>query len=223
MQLAQTDWMQCARSAPVALALVAGAACGGGERCELGAMADTTGWQVVDAGPFVFKLPPGYRDQYPLGTDSYVGWWTHGERSIRFSWGPHNGDPRQPPNDYGGPLCETRIGGRTALVRTTREAGDSLYHVGGWWEKPDSMGANLYVAATAPADDSEGRRIAATVIRTVRVRTAWSDEDRARFTYRLCEISRVIDARAGMQRSPADEPRNCPAVRPPPPVYDSVR
>lgn len=189
-------------------------------------MADTAGWQVFDAGPFVFKLPPEFRDEHPIGTDSYVGLWKHGQRTILYTWGPHTSDPREAPRGSRSPFCETRIGGRAALVEDVRVPGPTgrYYHVGGWWEKPDTMSANLYVAGMGPEDDAAGRAIAATVIRTVRLRTVWSEDDRRRFTWRVCEISRVNEARAGMERmEPAADPRDCPAVRPPPAVYDSVR
>jgi hypothetical protein len=73
------------KTAAVLLALAAGAACGGEPACPPVAMADTTGWQVFDAGPFVFKLPPGYRDEHPIGTDSYAGLWRQGARTLTFS------------------------------------------------------------------------------------------------------------------------------------------
>lgn len=204
------------------------AACGeSGGPCGLGAMADTAGWEVFDAGPFVFKLPPGYRDEHPIGMDSYVGQWSQGERTLFFTWGPYTADPRSQPNASRGTQCETIIGGRTAVVSESRGlalGGGQTYHLGGWWEKPDSMSANLFLGGSGPADDEAGRMIAATVLRTVRLRTVWSEDDRRRFTWRLCEISRVNEARAGIERmEPAEDPRNCPAVRPPPAVYDSVR
>lgn len=215
------------RRAAAAVLLAACAACGGGDACGLGAMADTAGWQVFDAGPFVFKLPPGYRDEFPLGTDSYVGRWKQGAREITFGWGPHTVDPRAQPNASRGTHCETSIGGRAAVVSESRGlalGGGQLYHLRGWWQKPDSMSANLHVGGTGPADDEAGRTIAATVIRTVRLRTVWSAEDERRFTWRLCEISRMNEVRAGIQPAePHVDPRNCPAIRPPPPIYDSVR
>jgi hypothetical protein len=223
-----------AKRIAIFVALLSCAACGGGGACGLGAMADTTGWRVVDAGPFVFKLPPGYRDQVPIGTDSYAGLWTQGERSITFSWGPHTADPRLAPrNPAAPPPCETRIGGRAALVMESVSGPDSArsYNVGGWWEKPDTLSANLYVGGTGQADDEAGRSVAATVIRTVRLRTVWSTADRLRMRHRVCEISRVYDARHKVEYPnaptpvpPASDPRNCPAGPPPPPAdYESVR
>jgi hypothetical protein len=194
--------------------------------CGMGPMEDTAGWQVVDAGPFVFKLPPGYRDEVPLGTDSYVGTWTQGERSVTFAWGPHTADPRKAQGRPPGTVCEARIGGRTALVAESRGralGGGQTYDVGGWWEKADSLGAHLSVRGTGPADDEAGRAIATTVIRTVRLRTAWSREDSLRFHHRLCEISRTAEARAGLPPSTAIDPRQCPASPPPPADYDRVR
>ncbi|HEX2079703.1 MAG TPA: hypothetical protein VHG08_18455 [Longimicrobium sp.] len=215
------------RGMAAVLAAAACAACGQERACELGAMADTTGWQVFDAGPFVFKLPPGYRDDYPIGTDSYAGLWTQGERSITFSWGPHTADPRDPPrNPAAPPLCRARIGGRTALVSQGARGPDSArrYFVGAWWERPDTLGANLYVGGYGPASDSAGRAVATTVVRTVRLRTVWSPQDSARFTWRLCEISRVNHPPSGVEEAaPSRDPRNCPATRPPPAAYDRVR
>ncbi|HST63405.1 MAG TPA: hypothetical protein VLK84_32135 [Longimicrobium sp.] len=225
------------KTGAILLALAAGAACGGGSEtaCGLGAMADTTGWQVIDAGPFVFKLPPGYRDEFALGTDSYAGTWTQGERSITFSWGPHTADPRLSPRGPGAaPPCETRIGGRAALVMEGRDralGGGELYRVSGWWEKPDTLGANLYLGGAGPADDEAGRSVATTVIRTVRLRTAWSARDSLRMHHRVCEISRVYDERHRAEypdapvRVPSElDPRRCPAGPPPPPTdYESVR
>ena len=184
MRRARTGRVRCAKRLAVLLALPVCAACGGGDPCGMRAMADTTGWRVVDAGPFVFKLPPGYRDEFALGTDSYAGLWTQGERSITFSWGPHTADPRLPPRESAAaPACEARIGGRTALVSEGRDralGGGQRYRVGGWWEKPDTLGANLYLSGTGPADDEAGRTLATTVIRTVRLRTVWSAEDSVR-------------------------------------------
>jgi hypothetical protein len=222
-------WMKAA----VLVALPVCAAC---ERdpCGLGTMADTAGWRVVDAGPFVFKLPPGYRDEYPLGADSYVGTWTQGERSVTFAWGPHTADPREPQNRPRGTQCEARVGGRDVVVTESREralGGGQVYDVGGWWQKADSLGASLSLRGTGPADDEAGRAIATTVLRTVRLRTAWSAQDSLRFHHRICEISRVAEARFKAEHPdapspvpPGADPRNCPAgPAPPPPDYDRVR
>ncbi|HYW11578.1 MAG TPA: hypothetical protein VE871_06455 [Longimicrobium sp.] len=212
------------KTGSILLALPAVVACGGEPACRLEAMADTTGWKVVDAGPFVFKLPPGYRDEHPIGTDAYAGSWTQGARTIRFAWGPHTADPRRSTNPAEPPLCRMRINGRTALVAYTVfvPGGERRYHVGGWWQKPDTMSANLHLAGSGPAADSAGRAIAWTVLRTVHLRTVWSADDNARFTHRPCEISRVNEARSGLP-PPDPDPRNCPARPPPPAVYERVR
>jgi len=86
------------------LPLLALAACRGDDRpaaaaadadgCRWGAGVDTAGWEVVDAGPFVFKLPPGFREQVATGTDSYVGTWVSGDRALAFDYGPFTMDPR---------------------------------------------------------------------------------------------------------------------------------
>lgn len=216
-------------------ALTALAACGGGDACGMEAMADTTGWRVVDAGYFVFKLPPGYRDEVPIGSDSYVGEWTRGGRSVRFSWGPHTGDPRDEPQRPGDlPMCEARVGGRTAVLREARyTAPDSSarFEAGGWWDRPDTLTAPFYLAAGAPADDTAGQRVARTIVRTVRLRTVWSAEDNLRHRHRLCEMIRVYEARLRAQYPdgptpavPPDAQRLCPTGPPPPPPdYESVR
>ncbi len=118
-----------------------------------------------------------------------------------------------------------RTGGRTALVADTTltASGARIHHVGGWWEKPDTLSANLHLGGSGPAADSAGRAIAWTVIRTVRLRTVWSADDNARFTWRLCEISRVNAERSGIAPAPGGDPRNCPASPPPPAVYEQVR
>jgi hypothetical protein len=219
--------MRVGRNVILLIVPLAGAACGEGDPCGLGAMADTTGWRVMDAGPFVFKLPPGYRDEHALGTDSYAGLWTQGERSITFSYGPHTADPRRPEARPRGTLCEARIGGRTVQVSEAREhaAGPGLaYRVGGWWEKPDSLYANLYLGGTGPADDEAGRAIAATVLRTVRLRTVWSRADSVRFHHRICEISRAYGPPPDAVQPAAPDSLGCPnGPPPPPPDYEGVR
>lgn len=216
------------RSAAAAIGLLLScAACGGGEpACALGTMADTAGWQVFDAGPFVFKLPPGYRDEVPIGTDSYAGLWRHGARAITFSWGPHTADPRRPPRNASASLCKARIHGREVIVMRSVSGPDSApsYNVGGWWEKPDTLSAGLYVGGFGPAQDEAGRAIATAVLRTVRLRTAWSAADSARFTHRLCEITRLNTPPDRVPSAePFRDPRNCPATRPPPADYEQVR
>lgn len=224
--------MRCPMMAAVVATSFAAAGCGGGSGCELGAMADTTGWQVVDAGHFVFKLPPGYRDEMPRGIDSYIGRWNRGERVISFDWGMWTSDPRQPRGEPRPPrICKARIGERKALLRETRqtaEDGSEWYVVRGWWRgkrEPGGSPAHLSLGGHGPMQDTAGRAHALTVIRTVRIRTRWTPQDRLRFRHRICGRMRAEIARMPQPYPPDVESlRRCPpGPPPPPPDYESVR
>lgn len=219
------------RVAAIAGACVTMAACGGGSGCEMGAMADTTGWQLVDAGPFVFKVPPGYHDEMPRGIDSYIGRWTRGERVISFDWGQWTSDPRERRDQPVPPrICKARIGRHKALVMDMRrtEAGREWYIVRAWWrgkETPPESAAHLSLGGYGPVADTAGRAQALTVIRTVRLRTRWSAQDRLRFRHRTCERMRADLARTAEPYPPdVASLRDCPpGPPPPPPDYESVR
>lgn len=232
MQRSRTGWMRRAKLLAIILALGVGAACGDGDACGLGPMADTTGWQVVDAGDFVFKLPPGYRDEMPRGIDSYVGRWKRGERWVGFDYGQHTSDPRgrnrSNPDER---LCRERIGGRTAILRRppVSPAAPRRYGLDAWWRSTNSKDervAHLSMHAGAPWNDAEGRSVAATVLRTVRFRTRWTAQDRLRQRHYGCARLRAEAARTPHPHPPsfAEELRACPTGPPPPPPdYESVR
>lgn len=225
--------MRCVKTALIVVASVVMGACGGGSGCGMGAMADTTGWQVVDAGPFVFKLPPGYRDEFARGIDSYVGHWKAGQRSITFDWGPYTGDPRDHRGQPGAPrICNARIGGRNALVaevRQAHESGGEVYLARGWWrgkrEPPDGPLAHLSLGGSGPAADTAGRTQALTVIRTLRFRTRWTAQDSLRMRHRACDVMRAEVARMPEPYPlDAEKVRACPrGPAPPPPDCESVR
>jgi len=221
------------------------AACGDGEPaarageeqadgCRWGAAVDTAGWEVVDAGPFVFKLPPGYAERVATGVDSYVGTWVAGDRAIAFDYGRFTGDPRERGDTVpGGWSCVSQIGGREAVVRAggrevAAEPGRVVGHdvVEGWWRE-GGMGNHLLVIGWGPAADSAGRAAALAAIRSVRFRTAWSPADSLRQLHRFCGTLRAQAARDTTYRRSLEEWRAaCPAdgaPPPPPPDYESVR
>ncbi len=60
--------------------------------CEL-ASANTAGWQEVDAGPFLIRLPAGYRKIDVHGIDSLVGRWELSAiQLVTFDWGQFSDD-----------------------------------------------------------------------------------------------------------------------------------
>jgi hypothetical protein len=224
-----TGW---ARFAAVALALGC-SACGGGGGCGAGALVDTAGWQVVDAGPFVFKVPPGYRQERVQGVDSYVGRWTEGERAAGFAYGQYTRDPRlRRGQDNAGRICTAHFGGREVAVEETEwkdARGQAHYAILGWWrlgpEQNDTLGQpHLRLHASAPATDREGQARARGIVRSVRIRTAWTEQDRLRERHRQCRDLR--DHLAGRPPGAGEEQvlRRCPSGPPPPPAdYESVR
>ena len=223
-----------ARLAASAALLLTAAACGGGGGCGTGAMADTAGWRVVDAGPFVFKVPPDYREEHVQGVDSYIGRWVQGGRSVDFDFGPYTSDPRlRRGPDPRGRVCTARIDGReVAVVETehTDHGRRKRYTILGWWQggpaPHDTVAGqpHLRFHASAAADDREGRAEARTIVRSVRIRTQWTEEDRLRDRHRQCR-----DLRAYLRRQPPtsafdQDLRRCPTGPPPaPPDYESVR
>lgn len=230
MRSAPAGWVHMVIAAA---GLLTCAACGGGDRCGMGAMADTTGWQVVDAGPFVFKVPPGYRDQRMRGIDSYVGAWAQGERGISFDWGPYSSDPsvRRDPESPAR-TCGVRIAGRRVVLEENewRDAdGKALYGIRGWWrggpESNDVVSGQTHLSfgGSVPAADRIGRREAMTIIRTVRIRARWTDADRLRQRHAACD--RLRQESIDPVRDPylAEELRRCPPGRPPPTDYERVR
>ena len=225
--------MTFVRTALIGGALTAAAACGGGSGCGAGAMADTAGWQVVDAGPFVFKLPPAHRREPGFGVDSYVGRWSHGERLMGFDYGQYTRDPRRAPGrEREGRVCTERIAGREVAVHEMKQAapeGKRHYRFVGWWrlgpERDDTLGQpHLRLSASAPAQDAEGQAQARAIVRSVRIRSVWTEQDRLRDRHRQCRDLRE-HARGQPPNSYVDqELRRCPSGAPPPPAdYESVR
>ncbi|HEU4454031.1 MAG TPA: hypothetical protein VFR81_13270 [Longimicrobium sp.] len=231
--------------APILL-LIALAACRGDEEtaarapgepadgCRWGAAVDTAGWEVVDAGPFVFKVPPGFSERVATGVDSYVGTWVAGDRAIAFDYGPYTTDPRERADTVpGGWSCVTRVAGREAVVRAAgREVpagpGRVVAHdvAEAWWRE-GGMGNHLLVIGWGPPADSAGRAAALAAIRSVRFRTAWSAADSLRQLHRFCRTLRGQAARDTTYRRSLEEwQASCPAADappPPPPDYESVR
>jgi hypothetical protein len=193
---------------------------------------DTAGWQVVDAGPFVFKAPPELREQVVTGVDTYVGTWLAGERALAFDYGPRTTDPRERPDTVPGAgwSCETPIGGRAAVVRASvREvpgaSGATARHAvaEGWWRDAGD-GNRLLVIGWGPAADSAGRAAALAVIHSVRFRTAWTAADSLRQLHRFCRMLQARAARDTASRREWEERRpSCPSGQPPPTDYESVR
>jgi len=133
------------RVAIAGLALAASAACmpgrspaGGLNPCTAPG-ADTTGWTVVDAGPFRFAVPNDYQRRKVQGIDSHVGWWSAPGRSVHFDWGMYSSTL-----DESATLlrdraeCTTEIGGHPAKVVGGFDAE-------GRWEE---QGRKYVVAAT---------------------------------------------------------------------------
>lgn len=225
--------MPYVRLSLIVAASVAVGACGGGSGCGTGAMADTTGWQVVDAGPFVFKVPPGYREEVAQGVDSYIGAWHQGARSAGFTYGQYTRDPRERPRAEGdGRVCTARIAGREVAIQEVEQTdpeGKRHYFVLGWWrlgpERDDTLGQpHLQLHARAPAADVPGCAQARAVVRSVRVRTVWTEEDRLRQRHRQCRDLREHAHGRPPSAVIQEELRRCPAgPPPPPPAYESVR
>ena len=203
---------------------------GAGDGCQWPQPADTAGWTVVDAGPFVLKVPPGFAEQVATGVDSYVGTFVAGNRAVAFDFGPFTTDPRLRDTAGRAWACETTLAGREAVVWAgTRELrADSTRTVRqetaeGWWPA-DS--ANLLVIGWGPEGDAGAVRIAAAVIRSVKFRTAWTAQDSARQLHRFCDTLRRQAERRPAQYGgqwEAWRPRCPTGPAPPPPDYESVR
>jgi hypothetical protein len=209
------------------------AACGRGGGCGMGAMADTAGWQVVDAGPFVFKVPPGYREEVAQGVDSYIGRWHQGARFAGFDYGQYTRDPRQRPRAEGDDrVCTARISGREVAIEETEPPdarGTRRYVFLGWWRlgpvRDDTLGQpHLQLYAYAPADDADGRAEARTIVHSVRIRTVWTEQDRLRQRHRQCRDLREHVRGQPLSATIQEELRRCPSGPPPPPPdYERVR
>lgn len=224
------------------LVLIALAACGdrASERaaarddgCAWPEGVDTAGWRVVDAGPFVLKVPPGFAERVVTGVDSYVGTFVSGDRAVAFDYGPRSTDPRTRDNaapSAEGWSCETLVGGRWAVVRSGErqvEAGPgrtARHQVAeGWWKGSD--GNHLLVIGWGPAADSVTRRQALAVVRSVKFRTVATARDSVRQLHRFCATLRAQAERDTTYRRSWEEWRpTCPSGPPPPPPdYESVR
>ena len=196
-------------------------------------MADTAGWQIVDAGPFVFKLPPEYRREAGFGVDSYVGRWSQGERVMGFDYGQFTRDPRtMRGGEDQGRACTVHIAGREVVIQEMEQAdprGARHHTLFGWWrlgpEADDTLGQpHLRLHARAPADDAVGRAQARAIVRSVRIRTAWTEQDRLRDRHRQCRDLREHARGQPPIASIEEELRRCPSGPPPPPPdYESVR
>src|SRR5262245_3217676 len=97
------------------------------------------GWQEIDAGPFLMKLPAGYRKVDVIGIDSLVGRWEmSATRFVTFDWGPYSNDLSQAGRSLTGLVsCTEMIGGHQATVIVGFDAA-------GQWE---GSGQKLVVAA----------------------------------------------------------------------------
>jgi hypothetical protein len=117
--LAAADrWRRGARHVALVAGVLAAAACAsprvraGVDPCT-GPGADTTGWQVVDAGPLQLSLPAPYEREEVRGIDSFVGHWVApGQRLVAFDFGMYSNSL----NDASTSLvdyreCRTEIGG----------------------------------------------------------------------------------------------------------------
>jgi hypothetical protein len=103
------------------------------------AAASHDGWQDIDAGPFLVKLPVGYRKVDVIGIDSLVGRWEmSATRFVTFDWGPYSNDLSQAGRSLSELVsCTETIGGHQATVIVG-------FDVAGQWEGP---GQKLVVAA----------------------------------------------------------------------------
>lgn len=202
--------------------------------CPWPPFADTSGWAMEDAGPFVMKVPVSLDRQHAGGATGYLGLWAGDNRALAFDYGPMAPDPRgRATGGEQGWLCEAAVGGRPAVVRVgvraveTRPGLWQRHAVAeAWWPAAGPDSARLLVMGWgAEADSATVAREALTAARTVRFRTRWTAADSLRQLHRFCATLRA-QARASEAYRPAWEEwrARCPAGVPPPPaVYDSVR
>lgn len=171
-------WSCPARHAVFTLALAGSAACAQGrpaahavEPCT-GRGADTTGWTVVDAGPFQFSVPPGYQRRPGNGIDSYVGLWeAPGGRTVHFDWGMYSGAlGNYPAHLQDVAECAVEIGGHRAQMargldaQGLRGSGPVYVAVAAWANvRPD---AHLALTAASPA--ASDVPVLVSIVRSVR-------------------------------------------------------
>jgi|GEM_PF-5464736 len=143
------------RLAVVAVTLAASAACAQSRSAPLaldpcaGPGADTTGWQVADAGPFRFSVPPGYQRRTVQGIDSYVGQWGAPGRKVGFDWGMWSSPLDEASTLLQGYVeCTVEIGGHPARVVAGLDA------EGRWGEQ-----GRKYVVAAAWRDVQPGAHL----------------------------------------------------------------
>lgn len=123
--------------------------------------ADMTGWTEVDAGPFRFTAPPGYRRQAVQGIDSFVGMWSASRgRAVHSDWGEYSSTLDEAEAMLQGYReCRVQIGGYAARVVSGYdtagrwERGGRKYVVAANWRNV-APGGHLTLSATAadPAD-----------------------------------------------------------------------
>lgn len=200
--------------------------------CRWPAAADTAGWAVVDAGPFVFKVPPAYREQLAAGAESYLGTFVAGDRAIAFDYGGRTTDPRERPGAGGEWSCATVLAGAPAVVWSGGRiidagGGRTVRHetAEGWWESVGEDSVRLFVIGWGPQGDTAAVREALTAIRTIKLRTVFTPADSVRQLHRFCETLRLQAERSPEYGGAYDEWRpRCPTgPAPPPPDYESVR
>lgn len=131
----------------VAVACIATAGCGVPARsemseaspCTTAAHVDTSGWRLMDAGPYAFRLPPEFEEQEVRSVDSAVAAWRAPDgRSVHSDYGFYT-DPFEV--GVSGPMQE--------LLAVCREGGDEdsaqivlylthdgRYAAGLYWPKP---------------------------------------------------------------------------------------
>ena len=137
-----------------------------------GAGADTTGWQVADAGPFRFSVPPGYQRRTVQGIDSYVGEWGTAGRKVGFDWGMYSSPLDEASTLLRGYVeCTLEIGGHPARVvggmdaeGRWRERGRKYVVAAAWRNVPP--GAHLTLSATSP--DPADIPVLLSIVRSVR-------------------------------------------------------
>lgn len=152
-------------------------AAGPGSPCPASAE-DTSGWQLIDAGAFTFRLPAGFERENVQAIDSRAESYRFGEARVSFDLGWYSSDLRNTAGtftDYR--ACTETIGGHDAYVITAviddpaDTAQDARYVTAATWRDiraPDARDdMPVHLTLWTETDDADNRDEMLRVLRSV--------------------------------------------------------
>ena len=142
---------------------------------------DTADWQVVDAGDFTLRVPPGFIRRPFRGIDSSGGGFDYGKMRVSYSRGFHGFSlvPSDPQEEASYRSCKGVLGGREATLATWRlgpqtNAPGTIFVGANWDDIGDRRVAdriNLSLAVSGTSRGRAGQRLLLAIIHTVRFKT----------------------------------------------------